>query len=1228
MLQAASIIRAAFGVVLVLALLAAPVFPQASNATVSGTVRDQSGAPIPAASVTLTNKNTNVASSTKTNQVGSYVFPGTLPGPYTLTAESPGMQRFEGSLQVQVQQSAVVDVVLRVGQTATEVSVVDVTPLVQTGNATLGHVLERTRIEQLPINGRAVTNLLQTVPGMEGTRAFGLREGSYEISLDGSSLIDRNYGGVFNRQPGLDSIQEFKVENNSSSAKFTRPTSLILTTKSGTNSFHGAAFETNRNNAIGLARQRQDTFTKAPFLNRNEFGASAGAPVYIPKVYNGKDRTFWFFAYEALRQINPATQQWNVPTQQMRDGNFSELVDNQGRLSVLYDPWSTNTTTWARVPFTNNTIPQSRQSPLSKTLIGITPPPTNGLNPNLDFNWIGPVPRFQRSYTVTTRIDHRVTEKDQFYGRYTHGNFRNFSQFYSMPMPLNDPVPGTNQTLAPNKALALSWVRSISPTFYNELLVSGARQDWFAGTGDPNRKYSNELGLPNPLDVFGWPGLYDGGLQGRYYFETNNTQASPNFYAIVDNNATKIMGRHEFQFGFHYRYDQLNLLPDQQQNQGNHSWATGATALYDTASSRTNPLAVVRTGDNLANQYLGIMNYSNQFVRGYFYARSKEYALYFQDNFRVNSRLTLNLGMRWEYWPAFREKNNVLTGFDPASKSIVLGTPLERMYTLGATLPAIVNRYTSLGAKFTTFDQVGLPQGLMTTPKNDFGPRVGVAYRMGDGARPLVIRSGFRISYFHIPTRPWVARMRSNAPLTARFRTSLTDASLTPDGIGGYGFRSVPTIIAGQNSQNAVTLDTAAGLNRGSASASYFARNQPDARVADWNFTIEKEIMGDTVARIGLVGNRSSNLEQFYRYNVGTPDYIHFVTTRNPLPTGEFAAVARNPFDAIVYGNIEEYRMTGWGNYSGVQMELERRWSNGVGFQLFYVVGNTIAAGGQGFGGTSIIPEVNQFLPGTVPTDIKARNRLINYQRDTTVPKHRVRWNWIVDLPFGKGKKFGGSASGVVDKLIGGWQIAGIGNIRSNFVTLPTGIYPTGEKLEVYGYKYPIEDCTSGTCYPGYLWYNGYIPANRINSVDANGRPNGIMGVPANYKPAASFLIPWGSTAMPANAPAGTVVSQFWDTNSVWIPLNNGSIQRTNYNDGLHPWRQQYIPSVRQWELDSAVYKSIPIRESMQLRFNVDFFNILNNPNNPIGIAQTGILSTRNSGGAPRVIQLTGRFIW
>jgi hypothetical protein len=200
----------------VLTALVVPAWPQASTGSVSGTVRDATAAVIPGATVALVNQATSVASKSTTNEVGFYIFPGVIPGPYRLTVEANGMQKFEGSLTVLVQQSAVVDVSMKVGQTSTEVAVKDVTPLVQVDNPTLGGTLERTRIEQLPLNGRNVMNLLQTVPGQEGTgRAFGIRESSFEAVLDGAALADRlNYGNsgatgarITYRQPGLDSIQ-------------------------------------------------------------------------------------------------------------------------------------------------------------------------------------------------------------------------------------------------------------------------------------------------------------------------------------------------------------------------------------------------------------------------------------------------------------------------------------------------------------------------------------------------------------------------------------------------------------------------------------------------------------------------------------------------------------------------------------------------------------------------------------------------------------------------------------------------------------------------------------------------------------------------------------------------------------------------------------------------------------------------------------------------------------
>jgi hypothetical protein len=1224
--------------VLVAVLIATAAFSQTSTGNVSGTIRDESGAVIPSAAVTLSNQATNVVSKTTANEVGFYSFPGIVPGQYLLSVEASGMQKFDGNLAVQVQQSSVVNVTLKVGQTATTVAVQDITPMVQTESPTLSHTLERARIEQLPLNGRALTSLLQTVPGQEGTRAYGLRDFSFEMVLDGAALADRySWNTVTPRQPGLDSIQEFRVENNNSSAKFTRPTTIIVTTRGGTNEIHGTVFETNRNSGYGVARARQDTFLKPPFLNRNEFGATVGGPVYIPKLYNGKNKTFWFTSWEWMRQVSATTLQARLPTAEMRNGDMSALMTSAGNAITIYDPWTTDTNTWSRQPFPGNKLPQNKQSPLSKYLLAVTQAPTlTGVNPYAAPNYTGTWSPFNFQWTAANRIDHKFGEKDSFYGRYSQGASRTRSQFYGVPSMDWAKVPGNTQgSINPNKSYALSHVHTFSPTFFNELLFTGTRTKMDVLTGDPTVTYNKVLGLPNPFNSNQWPGLYNLAFNGSYMFETQNGTGFYAFYSILDDNMTKIKGKHELQFGFHLRADRMNILPQQQQTGGSDSWASTGTALYDPTTSRTNPGTTPFSGDQFANLYLGIGRYNNQLNRGMFYARSREYSGYFQDNWRVSPRLTLNLGLRYDLFPPYYEKNNAMTSFDPSDHSVVLGSPMANLYNLGYTFPAIVNRLTEMGMKFKTYDQAGLPQHLTNTSKDGWGPRLGFAYRAGDGAKSVVIRGGYRISYFHFVMGGWAARMRMNAPMTARFYGPDGDpeqSAYSPDGVGNWLLRSVPVYISGQNTTQLVQPTNARGLARGCCGVSYFSKEMPDPRVQDWNLTFEKEIMANTIARAGYFGNHSTRLEQKLEFNNGTPDYVWFTTTKNPIPTGEFSQVATRFFNQTTYGTLERWQNTGWGNANGVQLELERRYSKGFAYQLFYVMNNNMMAGGGGFSGTSNIPEMNQFLPGVVPTDINARNKLLNYQRDIGTPHHRVRYNFLVDLPFGKGKPLLGNAGPWLDRLVGGFQIAGMGSLSSSYTSLPAGLFNTGNKLETYGYKYPIEDCTSGTCYPGYLWYNGYIPAYRINSKDANGKPNGYMGIPADYKPAFAPLWPYPADYNPSNPCGGrtgidATTCSYYGGNTLWIPLNNGAIQRTNWG-GLAPLRNQYIPSVVSWGLDASIFKTVPIREQINARINADFFNVLNRPGNPNSVGSTGMLATRNSGSGARVLQLSLRLTW
>jgi len=336
------------------------------------------------------------------------------------------------------------------------------------------------------------------------------------------------------------------------------------------------------------------------------------------------------------------------------------------------------------------------------------------------------------------------------------------------------------------------------------------------------------------------------------------------------------------------------------------------------------------------------------------------------------------------------------------------------------------------------------------------------------------------------------------------------------------------------------------------------------------------------------------------------------------------------PYDSQVYGNLDLFTAMGWSHHNSFQFELERRFHNGLGFQVFYRTAKTMLTNRDTDNTQSpeTIHSLNYYMPGAVPTDLSARDRLLNYKLDPNTPRDYIGWNFIADLPFGRGKKFGHDMNRVLDKVVGGWQFAGIGNWKTSYFTLGSSNWFVDPTIQVNAYKDPIKNCTSGICYPGYLWYNGYISASQINTVDANGNPNGIEGVPANYHPAAHPFITWGQTALPANAPSNTSLKSYYDTNTVWIPLTNGKVQRTTFNNDLNPWRNQYVPGPLTWYQDASLFKFFRIKERVTLRFNIDFFNALNNPNNPTSVASTGILATQNSGSSARVAQITGRLSW
>lgn len=1228
---------------LLLLCIAALCWPQTGTGNIQGTVKDSSGAVVPAARVTLVHTATNRLYKTATNEVGFYLFPSIGLGDYQVTVELAGMETWKGQLHLLAGQTAEVDATLQPGATSTTVEVAgEIAPLVNTTSSTLSSVVEPERIQQLPVNGRDVNQLIyQTTPGalkethgVNGVlwvpRVYGLRNAS-ELVQDGAPLEDKAWGTEPNRPPGIDTIAELRAETNNSSAEFDRPGTFIMTTKSGTNEVHGAAFETNRDSGFGVARQRQDYYLKPPHLVRNEFGVNLGGPVFVPKLYNGKNKTFFFVAYEALRQRQNTTGSVDVPTAAMRQGDFSGLVDAEGRNYTLYDPWSVsqvNANTFTKTPLPNNQIPVSRETPLAKHLYGIMPLPTlPSVNPlTQQPNWYGPIFNNQNQYTFTSKVDERLSDRDQLWFRYTHSPSTTFlgENYFGSP-PTLDSQANIQGDFGQNDSGAANWTHTFSPTFFTESLVTISRDFRGLEPGTGTKEITSTLGLPNPFNGIGFPRITTGNFTYAFDSGVNPDQIYTWIYNF-NQNFTKIVGRHELKFGARLRLEKYHELEDQQVQQGQLDFTQFATALEDPNAGNTYT-PVPFTGAPEADFFMGVDgSYVNRFNRSYYPYSNWETASFIQDNFKVNQRLTLNLGLRYEYINPLQVTNNSMVGFDVKNKAVVLGTSLGNLEKMGDVLGSVANTYQALGVQYESAQQAGLPSSLIYRNPFNFDPRIGFAYRATSGNRPLVVRGGYSIFQFGQPLRFSSGYGYSSIPQQGYLQVSSWDAATSPDGLPNYLLRSAPSVIAGVNSSNIISPANATGIAPGVGIVAFMDPHQPTPRAQEWNLTFEKEIMSNTALSIGYVGTHGSNLGTEYNLNDQSPDYVWYTTTHMPEPTGTYADVARRPYDQHVYGDMVEYQNIGWSNNQSFKVNIEHRFSKGYAFQFFYLLSHDLTAGGQSWYGSFLEPST-YYMPGTVPADTNQRLRLTQYQVDPGVPKHDLVWNWVVDLPVGRNKFIGRNMNPVLDKFIGGWQLAGNGIGHSNYYNLPAYNFGPVGKVQVYGKKYPVQDCTSGTCFSGYLYWNGYISPVLRNEKNAAGQCIGVCGIPASYQPANPPLITWGQTTAPPNMPAGTDLSQFWDSNTAWVPLQDGSVVQTSYNPGMNPLQNQYILGPFTWTLNASLFKVIPIRERLIARINVDFFSVLNNPGIPQP-SSNGIIDMNTSANAARILQMTLRLQW
>jgi hypothetical protein len=1116
-----------------------------------------------------------------------------------LVVEMTGFKKWSGTLTLEVGQTAVVDPAMQIGDIATEVEVVGAASPINLESGEISDVKDAQRIRQLPLNGRSISNLFDLTPGVEGggnARVNGLKVGSLEMLVDGVSIVDRFGGGIARVQPGLDTIQEFRIETNGSSAQYSRPASVTLVTKSGTNELHGSVFETHRNNAAGLRARRRQDGNKASKLIRNEFGVSAGGPVYLGSLYNGHDRTFWFFAYEGLRNRQETSATGVVPTAAMWAGDFSNIVNASGVRTHIYDPLTTDAR-GIRQQFPNDIIPATRLSSFFKQLQPLMAAPTNSVNPYLGNNLEKLYANKADTNTLTAKGDHKLSDTDNLSVRFTRS--QNLSilvggRFGTPAETLTDGFgTGRNEPKIYNTSIRETHI--FTPNFLNELLVAGHRSNNSGGTLADNTNWADKLGLPNPFGVTGFP-TFGGGIAN---FDADNRKDEKLTAYILEDNLTWVHGRHSLRFGFKGR-SEYNNIRELQQAQGSHTFGSNWTQLYDPAGDQ----AVSFTGDGMASMALGLPTFlSNQYNRGYFYFRQKELGLYVHDSWKIRPRLTLELGVRWDKWTPYTEKFDRLVNVDLrnfATKFEVITPKDVKMESLPGVPPSVLESYKLRGLTWRTAREAGLPDNLIQGDNNNFAPRLAAAFRI---TNKTVLRGGYGEYFWTMPLSQILQTSRTNPPLNLRFTNPI--GSL--DGTSSYAIRLAPRpeFYIGQakvDTQGIVLI-----ANTAQSVMPWQADEWRDGRAQSWHLTVEREMMRNTAVRFSYLGDHGRDLEQRFALNNREAQYLYVART-GQNPPGNLDLTRVNP-----NWNFSAANHTGYSNTHSGQIEIERRYSKGLAFQWFYNFTRSLTtsdAGGFTSGNGSIsatdgqfqVPENIQLL-GAPNLSYDQRLRL-GYYNNTNVPAHRMRYNAIWDLPFGRGKSYAGGISRGLDFLVGGWQIAAIGDWRSGlWRSVGSGVYLFGDprldadqrlEMTIFGRQQR-------------LWFRGDFTPSQATNVDMNAL---LALVPADRN--SRVLRPIG-TAFDNRLPQ---------------TLANGTIRQTSITDTVNWNARAFYLGPGSWNADIAFFKNFNLTERVKARFTADFFNFFNHPvdGNPDGTTGLQDLSVQTN--EPRIIQFSLRIDW
>ncbi|WP_238398585.1 carboxypeptidase-like regulatory domain-containing protein [Edaphobacter sp. 12200R-103] len=926
-----------------------------------GHIQDPTGAAVAGAAVEATNLATNIVQRAQSNGGGDFVITPVLAGNYVLTVTATGFQKATTkTIEVQVGQIVRQDVTLPIGTANTTVEVTSSAPLLATDSATSGQVISNRQLTELPVNGRGFYRLAQLTPGaallpptgnslairpevVNGNVISGIRGSATSFLMDGVDVSEQHQGGTF-IQTSIDALQEFSVQQSPYSAEYNRGGAFFnATTKSGTNRYHGVLFEFLRNEIFDA---RNYFALKRQILKRNQFGGNIGGPLSIPRLYDGKDRTFFFFNFEAQRLRTGLVNNIIVPSAKQRAGDFSELS------RTIYD--RSNLVNGVPQPFPGNIIPASRLSPQALAILKYIPQQNTSTGtfasaPSQAIDW--------NQYVV--RLDHQITPKHRLFARWVYVQQKEVD-------PNASPLLGQANLTSWGQDIAVGVISNVGNTMVNEVrahfLPSHVRllaflqgPDWNSRFGVAGFSDLLRTGVGGAFPDYAWSGYTS--IQGSGFDQRPKSQDRKAFEGT--DNFTILKGRQAIKFGVLFRYYQW-LGYDSGNFAGGFTFNGNATG-----NNSTN-------GDAYADFLLG---YPSAVARSYPAANFGGEGLYkqffVQDDYRVTDRLTLNMGLRYEYSPWLDGYKGQVGTFDPTQAKPIIVSGSGPVPDLTAQ-PAAPSAYQYFGKYIQTSSEAHLPLNLTYPDKLQFAPRVGLSYAMDS---KTVLRAGFGMFY---------------EPEGTSGRVNL---NILP-------YRLAETINQTQNVTPTRTLENYfLGSALGSATSTpSLAPTRVHLRMGrnlHYSMNIQHQFSEHDVLEIGYVGNRGLHLSSSNDANV-------------PLTPGPGAIQARRPYP--LWSGITYQTQDMSNKYHSLQAKLEHRFSYGFSALVAYT--------------WSKVMQYNQ-------ASALGGNTAYEYARAPFDVPQNFAFSGSYQLPVGRNRKYLNNTNSFVNAVIGGWQAQTILVVRS-----------------------------------------------------------------------------------------------------------------------------------------------------------------------------------------------------